>query len=90
MEDARERIYSAILAIARGHEGGNVLITAHAAVIRLFFGVIRGVRPEDLGVAFFYPSNASYSVAVWNGEEFVFESYSNDSHLADISTGFAP
>ena len=76
--------------IAKKHEGGTVLITAHAAVIRLFFGKIRKIAPEELGAAFFYPSNASYSIAVYDGETVTPVSYSNDKHLADISTPFAP
>ena len=83
-EDATERLYSAILKIAKENEGKTVLVGCHAAVIRLFFGRIRGIDPSELGQAFFYPTNASVNVVYFDGEKLIPGEYSHDAHLADI------
>ena len=89
-DEARERFYSAVLEIAKKHPGETILITAHAAVIRLLWGKINNVPPAELAETYPYPTNASYSIARWNGKELIPESYSNDSHLASMSSNFVP
>lgn len=80
--DAADRFYSEVLRIAAQNPGKTVLITAHAAVIRLFWGKICGVEPERLAKEIPFPSNASFSVVEYDGERLIPVSYSDDSHLA--------
>lgn len=81
---ATERFYCEVYKIAKENEGKTVLIGAHAAVIRLFFGKIRSIEPKDLADAFFYPTNASVSVVYFDGERLIPGEYSHDAHLSDI------
>jgi broad specificity phosphatase PhoE len=69
--------------IARKHFGETVLITAHAAVIRVFWGIISGIKPEDLADALNFPGNASYSIAEFDGERIIPIEYSNDQHITE-------
>ena len=90
VDAARERFYGEIVSIAGRHEGGCVLVTAHAGVIRLFWGKICGIPSGALAEAYQYPSNASYSVVEWDGETLSPVSYSNDSHPAELNTTLGP
>lgn len=79
--DAGKRFYNEVLKIAKSNIGKTILITAHAAVIRVFWSLINKVKPEDMATAIPFPTNASYSTLSWNGAEFVPEIYSCDSHF---------
>ena len=69
--------------IAKAHEGETILITAHAAVIRVFWGIISRVAPENLAEAIYFPTNASYSIAEYIDGEFRPIKYSVDSHITE-------
>lgn len=79
-----DRLYNKIKEIAAENEGKTVLIGCHAAAIRLFWGKISGIEPEELAKAFPYPNNASVSVVYFDGERLIPGEYSHDAHLADI------
>jgi probable phosphoglycerate mutase len=67
--------------IAESNEGSTILIAAHAAVIRVFWGIISGIKPEELADAILFPTNASYSIVEYDGERFNPIKYSIDEHL---------
>lgn len=71
--------------IASRHEGKTVLIVSHGATIRGFWCAINGVPAEDMAKAFPYPSNASYSIAEFDGERFIPVLYSEDSHITTVT-----
>lgn len=79
------RFYDEVLKIAKREEGKRVLITAHAAVIRGFWGKITKTAPDALAAAFDYPTNASVSVLYFDGEGLIPGEYSHDAHLSDIA-----
>ena len=78
---AGERMYDELLRIAREMPGKTVLIGAHAAIIRAFWGKVSGYSPEKIADAVPFPTNASYSVVEFDGENFVPIEYSVDSHF---------
>ena len=78
---ASKRFHSAVLDIAKQNVGKNILITAHAAVIRGFWCLINGIQPQDMKKAFPFPDNASYSVAEFDGEKISPLRYSCSEHL---------
>lgn len=69
--------------IAKNHVGETILIAAHAAVIRIFWGIISGIRPEELADAVKFPTNASYSIAEYDGENLIPIDYSIDDHITE-------
>lgn len=79
--EATTRFYNEVFRIALENLGKCILITAHAAVIRGFWCKINGCIPEGYAQAFNFPTNASYSVLYFDGEKFIAQSYSVDSHL---------
>ena len=79
--DAAARFYNEVLKIAKENLGKTVLIAAHAAVIRLFWGKVCGIAPECLAKEIPFPKNASFSVVEFDGERLVPIKYSDDSHL---------
>lgn len=81
-DECGQRFYHAALQIAKKHEGKTVLIAAHGAVIRSFWAIIRGLSHEEADATQPYPSNASYSVAEFDGEHFYPVEFSHDSHLS--------
>ena len=81
---AGERFYNEVLKISRENIGKTIIITAHAAVIRAFWGIISEISWEKLASTIDFPSNASYSVAYFDGNSIIPESYSNDSHLSGV------
>lgn len=94
VQDGAQRFHSEVLKIAKENEGKHVLVAAHAAVIRSFWGKITATAPEKLAAAFEYPNNASVSLVYFDGEKLIPGEYSHDSHLkdleGDISTGSLP
>ena len=79
--DAADRFHNEVLKIAKENPGKTVLIAAHAAVIRLFWGKISGVLPECVAKEIPFPANASFSFAEFDGERIIPVKYSDDSHL---------
>ena len=79
-----ERIYSAVLNIARENVGGRILITTHAAAIRAFFGKIYGYSEAEASERLSFPANASFSRVLFDGERLIPKSYSEDGFLADV------
>ncbi|MBE6629328.1 MAG: histidine phosphatase family protein [Ruminococcaceae bacterium] len=84
-DECGARFYNAVLKIAKAHEGGSVLIASHGAVIRSFWAIIRGLSHEEANETQPYPSNASYSVAEFDGERFCPVEFSHDSHLSAVT-----
>ena len=84
VQHAAQRFYSAMLEIAKENTGKRILVAAHAAVIKAFWGKITNTQPDDLAAAFDYPTNASVSVVYFDGEKLIPGEYSHDSHLADL------
>ena len=81
---AARRFYKKVLEIANENKGKTVLIAAHAAVTRAFWGLITKTAPEDLASAYFYPENASASVVYFDGCDLIPGEYSHDKHLVDL------
>ena len=80
------RFASEIRRIAELHDGGTVLVTSHAAVIRSFWAQMLGIEPEKMGMEFHFPSNASYSIVEVENGEFNPICYSCDEHMGDLVT----
>ena len=84
--DGAERFYREVLKIARENVGKTVLIASHAAVIRAFWGKISGIAPEKMGTDTRFPTNASYTTVIYDGERLIPRDYSVDSHFnSDMS-----
>lgn len=81
-DECGQRFYDAVLKIAQTHAGKTVLIASHGAVIRSFWAIIRGLSHEEADATQPYPSNASYSIAEFDGERFYPIEFSHDSHLS--------
>lgn len=85
IEEGGYRMYHALIEIARRHEGQTVLIASHGAVLRALWCIMRGVAPHEWA-KWPFPSNASYSVAEFDGNTLVAGDYSCDSHLSAVTT----
>ena len=83
MEGA-ERFYNTTIEVAKRHPGQTILICAHAAVIRGFWSIICGVSPEEIVDKVPFATNASYSIAYYDGERITPCEYSRDEHLAEV------
>lgn len=83
-QEGAERFYNAVYDIAKNNEGKRILIAAHAAVIKGFWGKISNIAPENLAAAFDYPTNASVSVVYFDGEKLIPGTYSHDTHLLNL------
>ena len=64
--------------------GKTLLIASHAAAIRGFFGLVRGLSDEDVSTNTVFPSNASYSVLYYESGRFTEAEFSVDAHLAGV------
>ena len=84
VQGACDRFTAEVEKIARESSGKTVLIAAHAAVIRAFYGRVLGIAPENLGEALPFPSNASYSVVEYSDGGFSPLEFSNDAHLTGV------
>ena len=82
--DAANRMHSEIFKIANEQKGKSIIITAHAAVIRAFWGKITNTSADALAYTYDYPDNASVSVVYYDGEKLVPGEYSHSKHLADL------
>ncbi len=84
VKDAGERFYAEILRICNENPDKTILIAAHAAVIRAFWGIISGIGFEMLADTIPFATNASYSVLTFENGIFTPLEYSNDEHLAEV------
>ena len=84
VEEGGTRFYNEVMRISRENKGKTILIAAHAAVIRAFWGIISGISWGNLAKTYNFSTNASYSVAYFDGNRFIPDSYSNDSHLINV------
>ena len=75
------RFYNKTKELAEANADKTILIAAHGAVIRVFWALICGTPKEEATAKHPYASNASYSVAHFDGERFIPVEYSHDSHL---------
>lgn len=82
--EAGERFKREVVRIASENEGKTLLIGAHAAVIRSFWGIISGIAPDELAEKLPHPSNASCNYCVYDGERLVPERYSVDFYLEKV------
>lgn len=71
--------------IASNNLGKTILIAAHAAVIRAFWGIISGAEPSQLASMCEFPTNASFSTLEYDGERLIPIKYSCDEHLTEKS-----
>lgn len=78
------RFYNEVLSICKENQEKTILIAAHAAVIRSFWAIISNISWENLAKEYQFPTNASYSVAFFDGENIHPGSYSNDAHLSCV------
>ena len=78
------RFYNELVRISKDNPGKTVLISAHAAVIRAFWGYISGISWSELADKLPFPTNASYSIAYFDGETIIPDKYSCDEHLVDV------
>ena len=79
--DGAERFYREVFKIACENAGKTILIASHAAVIRAFWGKISGIAPEKMGTDTRFPTNASYTTVMCDGERLIPLEFSNDSHF---------
>ena len=81
---AGERFYNEIRKICLENEGKTLLIGAHAAVIRSFWSIVAGIKPEELNDALPFPTNASCSTMSFDGEDFILGEFSYDEYLSGM------
>ena len=82
--EAGLRFYNELRIIGEKHRGKRVLVATHSGVIRSFWGIINNIPRGDLGSKFFFPTNASVSRVLFNGESFIPKSYSESDYLNDV------
>ena len=84
--DAGERFCNELLRIARENIGKTVLVTAHAAVIRLSYARLLGCDHHEISAKLPFPTNASFSILYFDGERFFPDKYSLDEHVKDFAS----
>lgn len=84
VKEAIERALSAIKSICKENSGKTVLIVSHGAILRGLWAVFNGVVMKDIVGKIDFPSNASYSIAYFDGDNFIPVEYSHDSHLEEV------
>ena len=83
--DSGERFLHAVERIAKENEGKTVLIASHGGVIRVFWAMICGEELESSSDKIPFPTNASYSVAYFDGEKLIPHAYSCDGHITTVT-----
>ena len=84
IKEGGERFYKEVLRIASENQGKTILLTAHAAVIRAFWGIISDIPWEFLAEKLPFASNASFSVAYYENDTIIPDIYSYDEHLSEV------
>lgn len=82
--EAGLRFYNELKIIGEKYRGKRVLVATHSGVIRSFWGIINDVPRAELGAKFLFPTNASVSRVLFNGESFIPKSYSEADYLKDV------
>ena len=77
-------IYSRVKELCEEHSGSTLLIASHAAALRGFFGLVRGLSDEEVSEQTVFPTNASYSIVYYEDGKFTEECFSVDSHRAGV------
>ena len=83
--ESGERFLRAVERIAKENEGKTVLSASHGGVIRCFWAMISGEPLEGAGDKIPFPTNASYSVAYFDGERILPHAYSCDGHITTVT-----
>ncbi len=76
-----KRFYREVVRIAKENMSKTVLITAHAAVLRAFWGVALGVEPENMAKTVDFATNASTTTLEFDGEKLIPIEYSFDEYI---------
>ncbi len=84
VKEGGERFYNEVLSISRENQGKTIMIVAHAAVIRAFWAIISGIKWADVADKVTFASNASFSVAYFDGKCIIPDIYSCDDHLSEV------
>lgn len=84
IQSGGKRFYNEVLRISKENIGKTVLISAHAAVIRSFWAIISDIEWDQVAEKIPFASNASYSIAYFDGEKIIPDIYSFDSHLSEV------
>lgn len=82
--DRAKIFFDEVKRLSSENPGKTLLIAAHAAVIRGFFGLVRGLSDQEVSTKTAFPSNASYSVVYYEDGNFTEDSFSVDSHLEGL------
>ena len=81
-----KRVYDEILRIAKAHKDETVLLVSHGGAIRIFWAMISGIAAEDITDENLpYPTNASFSTVLFDGERLIPHEYSNDKHMTTVT-----
>ena len=78
-----ERIYNEIMRIGKENAGKTVLIACHAAAIRAFWGKVTETPAERVAAEIPFPTNASCTTVIFDGERLIPVKYSDDSYFHD-------
>ncbi len=81
-----KRFFSELKRIASAHDGKTVFIASHAAVIRSFWSIIMGLKPEEFAEGLHFAGNASFSIVDYENGRFTPIEYSNSQHLGELAT----
>lgn len=78
---AANRFYNAVFDIAKENQGKSILIAAHAAVIRAFWGKVSEIPDFEVASRVKFPLNASLTKVTFDGEKLNPVFFSDTSHL---------
>ena len=76
--------FDEVKSLCEQNEGKTLLIASNAAVLRGFFGKIRGLCDEEVVSGTEFPTNASYSVVYYENGSFTEGEFSVDAHLESV------
>lgn len=85
VEGAANRIYEALLDIAKKHDGETIAAVFHAGAMRAFWCKALGIPKEEWAARVPFPTNASYSVIECENGAFRTVCYSCDEHLTSVT-----
>lgn len=82
--EAGVRFYNELKLIGRKYKGKRILVATHSGVIRSFWGIVNDVPRAELGTKFLFPTNASVSRVLFDGDSFIPKSYSESDYLNEV------
>ena len=85
MPDVGKRAFDKLLELAKAHDGQTILIASHGATIRMLWSMLCDMPAERIDAELPYPTNASYSIAEYDGERIVPVEYSHDAHMPFVT-----